>query len=247
MTVFEVVRSPSSVGTSGELSIALDRPRRGDLRRLDVGVLALAEAIDKRYRSLVLLAGFGGLRVGELLGLRRCDLDLMHRVVHVRVQALEVVGSGRIVTRPKSEAGVRSVALPASVLDALQDHVVAYGQPGAEGVLFTAPLGGPARRASVNQAWHTACRAVGVDGVHVHDLRHHAATVVARTPGVTTKELMARIGHSSPRAALLYQHATEERDRRVADFLEQQIVASVPVPMAPVVTIPRDQRVMNAP
>jgi hypothetical protein len=48
--------------------------------------------------------------------------------------------------------------------------------------------------------------------------------MMARMPGVTTKELMARIGHSSPRAALIYQHATEERDRAVADYLEAQLM-----------------------
>ncbi len=47
--------------------------------------------------------------------------------------------------------------------------------------------------------------------------------MAARTPGVTTKELMARIGHASPRAALIYQHATEQRDRKIAAYLDQAI------------------------
>lgn len=58
--------------------------------------------------------------------------------------------------------------------------------------------------------------------------RHHAATLMAQMPGITTKELMARIGHSSPRAALIYQHATAERDRQVAAFLEAHIDATTP-------------------
>lgn len=37
--------------------------------------------------------------------------------------------------------------------------------------------------------------------------------------GASTKELMARLGQSSPRAALIYQHATKERDREIADAL----------------------------
>ena len=44
-------------------------------------------------------------------------------------------------------------------------------------------------------------------------------------PGITTKELMASIGHSSPRAALIHQHATAERDREVATFLEARFDA----------------------
>lgn len=53
-------------------------------------------------------------------------------------------------------------------------------------------------------------------------------------PGVTTKELMARIGHASPRAALIYQHATAERDRAIAAFLDAEVAATVRSTKAPV-------------
>lgn len=53
---------------------------------------------------------------------------------------------------------------------------------------------------------------------HFHDLRHTGGTNAAYT-GATTKELMARLGHSSPRAALIYQHATRDRDKAIADAL----------------------------
>ncbi|HEY2302000.1 MAG TPA: hypothetical protein VGH66_08915, partial [Acidimicrobiales bacterium] len=49
---------------------------------------------------------------------------------------------------------------------------------------------------------------------------------LSRLSAVTTKELMARIGHSSPRAALIYQHATAERDRRIADAIDAEIAAA---------------------
>jgi hypothetical protein len=63
--------------------------------------------------------------------------------------------------------------------------------------------------------------------------------VTARTPGITTKELMARIGHSTPRAALIYQHATRDRDQAVAAFLDN-VVAAVERPRAPVLSIVED-------
>jgi hypothetical protein len=50
--------------------------------------------------------------------------------------------------------------------------------------------------------------------------------MMARLPGVTTKELMGRLGHASPRAALIYQHATAERDRQIADYLDGQVSAA---------------------
>ncbi len=56
-------------------------------------------------------------------------------------------------------------------------------------------------------------------------------------PGITTKELMARIGRASPRAALIYQHATRERDRAVASYLDDVVAASKPAPTADVVDL----------
>ena len=91
-----------------------------------------------------------------------------------------------------------------------------------------------------------AVAAVGAsEGLHVHDLRHHAATTMARMPGLTTKELMARIGHACPAAALRYQHATAERDRRVADWLEDQISSPHSAPQTATRNEPRAARAIR--
>jgi hypothetical protein len=57
-----------------------------------------------------------------------------------------------------------------------------------------------------------------MEAFHFHDLRHTGNTLAAGT-GASTKELMARMGHSSARAALLYQHASVERDVVIAERL----------------------------
>jgi len=62
------------------------------------------------------------------------------------------------------------------------------------------------------------CVAAGTPGIHFHDLRHTGGTHAAHA-GATTKELMARLGHSTPRAVMIYQHATSDRDRAIADAL----------------------------
>ncbi len=111
---------------------------------------------------------------------------------------------------------------------AIATHLEAFGCADT-GELINDPRGGPARRSRVSVAWTEAKAIIGVDPeMHPHDLRHHAATLMAQMPGITTKELMARIGHSSPRAAVIYQHATAERDRQVAAFLETQLDATTP-------------------
>jgi integrase len=100
------------------------------------------------------------------------------------------------------------------------------------------PSGLPLRRADLSQAWRDdACAAVGLSGVRPHDLRHHAATVIGRNPNVTLRGLMAAIGHSSPVAALRYQHASAERSKEIAGYLDdmirsaQRAQASVPDPL----------------
>lgn len=108
----------------------------------------------------------------------------------------------------------------------------------ADAPLFTGPAGGRLRRATSSRVWRAAVAATGAPAeLRPHDLRHHAATLTARVPGITTKELMARIGHASPRAALIYQHATEERDRAIASYLEEIVAASRPSQRADVVAL----------
>ena len=74
--------------------------------------------------------------------------------------------------------------------------------------------------------WRKACADAGIKGLHFHDLRHTGNTMAAAT-GASTKELMARFGHGTARAALIYQHATEDRQRVIADGLNAQIVAGL--------------------
>jgi integrase len=197
-------------------------------------VLDLADAIDERYRVLVLVAGFAGLRKGECLGLRRSDFDELHAELRVERQAQEV--GGRIVVPPKSEAGRRRVVVPSLLVDALTEHLAAHTAPDADAPIFTSPEGGPLGRATLSDAWRAALRAVDAPvGLRIHDLRHHALTLAARSLGVTTKELMARAGHASPRALLIYQHATAERDRIIAGHLDAVIGATVRAPRAKIV------------
>ncbi|HUZ21711.1 MAG TPA: site-specific integrase [Acidimicrobiales bacterium] len=199
-------------------------------------VLALAESITPRLRALVYVAGFVGLRSGELCGLERRDVDLARRTLTVERQAVEITGQGRILTAPKTEAGRRVVALPGFVVEVLSGYLDAYVAPEPDAVLFTRPSGKPLRRADLSNEWRAACDVVGLSGVRVHDLRHHAATLVARNRDVTLKELMAHIGHATPVAALRYQHATAEREQAIATYLDDVIAAARRSPAS--VTVP---------
>lgn len=180
---------------------------------------ALAEATPDRYRALVLAAGLGGLRQGELFALRWDDIDLGGATIAVRRKRLRLASGEVIEDDPKSRAGRRTIALPAVLVAELERHRARYGG-GANGYVFTSKEGTPLERSNFRQrVWLPAARAAGLEGMRFHDLRHSAGTLAART-GATTKELMARLGHASPRAAMIYQHAADDRDRRIADGLD---------------------------
>ncbi|MEU9001291.1 tyrosine-type recombinase/integrase [Streptomyces sp. NPDC048551] len=179
-------------------------------------VYDLADAIQPRYRALVLMAGFLGLRFGELIGLHRRDVDLDGGSVRVRRAVAELNNGQREIKAPKSAAGKRTVAIPAAILSEIRVHLDLYAEHGADGRVFVGAKGATPRRNHFNRLWHKACLDAGIKGLHFHDLRHTGNTLAAST-GASTRELMSRMGHSSARAALIYQHASADRDRLIAD------------------------------
>lgn len=128
---------------------------------------------------------------------------------------------------PKTAAGERTVAIPASLRSELERHLTDHAAPGIHGLVFCGRTGQPIRRANFYVVWNRAREAVGLPHLHFHDLRHTGNTLAAST-GASTKELMARMGHASPRAALIYQHAIRERDHAIAQALDDMIEATRP-------------------
>jgi integrase len=181
-------------------------------------VFDIASKVPGRYRALVLLATFAQMRLGELAGLRRDHLDLDAYEVRITETLVQPDKGGLITEPPKSRAGKRTLTFPAEIVPDLRRHLERYAEPGHRGLVFIGPKGGRIRRSNFNVIWSAACAAAGVPGTHFHDLRHTGGTLAATT-GATTRELMTRLGHSSTRAAMIYQHATRDRDKAIADAL----------------------------
>ena len=184
-------------------------------------VFEIADAIAPEFRAAVLLATFCGLRLGEVRALRHRHLDLLHRTVRIEEQYQELSDGTLILGPPKTDAGVRTIVIPQVIIPDLEHHLASVPS-GPDGLLFTTSSGGPLRRATLYTAWRRATRSVGITGLRFHDLRHTGNTLAAST-GASTKELMARMGQSSSRAALIYQHATRDRDAVIAESLSSMI------------------------
>ena len=187
-------------------------------------VCVLADLMPARQRMLIMVATFASLRYGEVTALRRMDIDLARGAVSVRQAFTEVRGQGMMLGPPKSRAGLRTVGLPNGILTELRDHLAQFVSPELTALVFTGPKGAPIRRSNFNPlvGWLEAVEAIGEPGLHFHDLRHTGNTLAAAT-GVSTRDLMARMGHDSMNAAIIYQHATREADRVVADGLDARL------------------------
>jgi integrase len=177
-----------------------------------------------RYRALVLVLAFGGLRFGEATALRRCDV--LDSGARLRVErAVRFFGGKWLVGEPKTEAGRRTVSLPGAVAAALAAHMDRFVPDSPDALVFGTRSGQFLGAANFGQTFRRAAQAVGLPPVRPHELRHTGATLAAAT-GASTKELMRRLGHSSPAAALIYQHAADERDGEIARALDTMIGAA---------------------
>jgi integrase len=118
------------------------------------------------------------------------------------------------------------MAIPAVIIPDLENHLGKYAESGRGGLVFVGPKGGQLRRGNFRRSvWHPATETVGVIGLRFHDLRHTGNTLAAAT-GASTRELMARMGHASSRAALIYQHATRDRDAAIAAALSDLVTGT---------------------
>ncbi len=100
----------------------------------------------------------------------------------------------------------------------LSNHLQRFVPEASDALVFGTSAGTFLHPANFGQTFRRAARAVDLPPVRPHELRHTGATLAAAT-GASTKELMRRMGHSSPAAALIYQHAADHRDDEIARAL----------------------------
>lgn len=182
----------------------------------------LVEFAEPWMKALILTATYTSLRLGELSALTKRNIDLDKATVTVVASAGELSDGTRIVGEPKSYAGRRTVSIPLAVVPALAEHLERYAEPGRDGLVFVGPKGGTIKRGNFNHTWRKLTTKAELPGLRFHDLRHTGNTLAAMT-GASTRELMSRMGHSSARAALSYQHATEQREQLIASRLSDMI------------------------
>lgn len=177
----------------------------------------IVAATPERYRAMVLLASWCAMRFGELTELRRGDIDLKDGIIAIRRGVVRSEGEF-VIGLPKSDAGIRDVAIPPHLVPVIAEHLKQHVAVGMDALLFPAVAGGHLQPSTFTRHYYRARAAAGRPDLRFHDLRHTGAVLAAAT-GATLAELMGRLGHSTPGAALRYQHAAQGADKRIAAAL----------------------------
>ena len=204
------------------------QPKRRRLEPASIEELdVIVENMPEKWKLMVLLASWCALRYGEIAELRRKDIKLRHvsgrwtGVIQVRRGVVWV--NRRIqVEPPKSEAGIRDVAIPPHLIPIIKEHLETFAAPGQEGLLFPAANGRQQWPSTITVYFKKAATIAGRSDLRFHDLRHTGA-VMAAQQGATLADLQARLGHSTANAALLYQHTAKGRDQLIAEGLSRLV------------------------
>jgi len=211
------------------------------MRRSEVVPLTAAEARtvlsgaqDRRNAARWSVALALGLRQGEALGLRWADLDLERETLTVRQALQRQRGRGLVLVPPKSQAGRRTITLPAPLAHAMREHRraqleerVAAGSEWRDlGFVFAQANGLPIDPSADHRAWKNLLATVGVRPARLHDARHTAATLLLQQ-GVPARVAMQILGHSQISLTLgTYSHVVPELAEAAAERMAAVLWAS---------------------
>lgn len=188
-------------------------------------IAIIVDNMPGHLKLLIVLAAFVGLREGELLELRRSDVDGVTGRINVARKVdkeadRSVRGAcpecGRHISTPKTRSGIRVVHVPPPFLPMLQQHLLEHTAEGAKGLLFPGDRTDHMSVRYLMDRYRPAREKAGRPDLTIHGLRHTALTIAGQH-GATGAELQARAGHASQAAMAIYQHATLDRDKALAE------------------------------
>ncbi|QFP95518.1 tyrosine integrase [Mycobacterium phage GaugeLDP] len=183
----------------------------------------VAAEVHEHYRIAVYILAWTSLRFGELIELRRKDIDDDGETMLFRVRrGAARVGQKIVVGNTKTVRSKRPVTVPPHVAEMVREHMKDRTKmnKGPEALLVTTTQKQRLTKAAFTRSLKKGYRKIGRSDLRVHDLRAVGATYAAQA-GATTKELMVRLGHTTPRMAMKYQMASEARDVEIAKRMSE--------------------------
>ncbi|MFA5378695.1 MAG: site-specific integrase [Dehalococcoidia bacterium] len=150
---------------------------------------------------LYMLLIASGCRLGEALALTWEDIGPDY--IHITKTVQRVKGE-RVVSRPKTLAGTRKVAVPASVISLLEHRDPVH--------VFIGEKGGLLECSSVQGNMRRTCRQLGITEMSPHGLRHMHASILLRD-GLSIPQVSRRLGHADASITMkIYAHVLNENE-----------------------------------
>ena len=186
-------------------------------------IARLIAATDPDWRAAIMVAAYGGLRLGELLGLGWADVELSANRLLVRRQLEAVTGELRA---PKTKAGSRFVELPGFVMLELKKWKLRCPK-GEPELVFPDSAGRPMDDRNLrSRVFYPALRRAGLRRIRVHDLRHTGASLMIAT-GADLAAISRQLGHANPQITLsTYAHAFARRSESGLGAKMEALVAA---------------------
>lgn len=219
--LFAAAVENGAIATSPVSGIKIPREQRRDMQVLTPNqVAALAEAVPARFKALVYLLAYGGLRWGEAAALRRSRVNLLRSRVEVS-ESVSETSTGLHYGATKTYQS-RTVALPAFLKDMLAEHLRVYVDNDPNALVFTTEAGAPLRNNNWrSRVWTPALQEARLPSVRIHDLRHTCATLLI-AQGAHAKAIQRHLGHSSIQITFdTYGHLLPDEQDRVAAALDE--------------------------
>ena len=170
-----------------------------------------------RYYTFILTAITTGMRMGELLALRWCDVSMKKRQIHVTRNLQQTLTKGIIINPPKTKSGRRLITVPQATITAMQEMRAKHSVESVDELIFVTATGTPFGPRNIQRVWRAIVKLSGVPYRNFHVLRHtHATDLLA--DGVPIVEVARRLGHARVSHTLeLYGHAIPSYDQEIAD------------------------------
>jgi integrase len=177
-----------------------------------------------RFEVLITMAVVTGMRRGELLSLRWSDIDFQRGILQVLHTVDRFTGYGYVEGEPKSAAGVRSIRLPAFLMEMLKQHRVQQVAQKSQAktwqerdLVFPNSRGGYLHPNHLGEAFRELLEEAGLPSIRFHDLRHSAATILL-SMGVNIKVIQEMLGHSDISITLrVYGHLLPSMQQEAVD------------------------------
>jgi integrase len=184
---------------------------------------ALADAVPERFKALILLKAWCGLRWGEFVELRRSDIDSDAEVFYISCGVTHRNSKCHIDTPKQKQA--HAVVIPPHIRVDVKHHLDVHVAKDAPALLFAPARGGCHLNDRVFRDYLAPALAeAGIpETMRVHDLKHYAGTMTAKVASVA--ETMHRLGHRTVKASLVYQNVVSGRDAEIAPALSELATA----------------------